>query len=83
MPDHYCPHCLTASILLNICALCKRDYHTGPLVTRLSYARRTEISLSLPSVREALPSHLAYVFRDKKRDRSRCGLRYRHLKHPL
>ena len=60
-----------------------RDYHTGSIVVKLSAARRSHSSIIIPTIREALPTHQSYAFRDKEPRRNRCGLPYRKGKHLL
>ncbi len=74
--NDYCFTCKTYSIVSNKCRRCRRDYHTGSLVRKNSHTRRCQESLPIPTVREVMPTHLAYCLRDKSPQRNRCGLRY-------
>jgi hypothetical protein len=57
----WCPMCETHSIARGLCWKCGRDFHTGRAGAR---ARRPEIPMRLPTVREFLPNRVAKMFRD-------------------
>jgi len=66
-----CPNCGTRTVNKLKCVKCHGDFHTGSLVLRAS----KEKSVSLPSVREAIPKWLSKSLRDGGAKRQKCGVR--------